>query len=195
MRRLTNYIARCPVAEAKIHQESPEDDVLYDAEHSEPLPFQKWKALPTERTITRNFEVFDPLDFLAQVTQHIPDKNQHLSRYYGWYSNVSRGKRAKGKGKQYRETYVRPASEAHKRWAMLIKQVYEVDPFECPECGGEMKVIAFIRDPVVIYKILDHLDLLESSGKDPPGDPPGSPLRYEPVFDDLPWGDDPFHVC
>ena len=70
LRRLTNYIVRCPVAEAKIHRDSPGDKVLYDAEHSEPLPFQKWKALTTERTITRNFEVFDPLDFLAQVTQH-----------------------------------------------------------------------------------------------------------------------------
>jgi len=121
---------------------------------------------------------------------------EHFDFYRGWYSNVFRGRRAKADGEQGSEsTYVLPAPRAHKSWAMLLKQVYEVDPLQCPECGEEMKVIAFIQDPVVIYKILDHLDLLESSGKDPPRDPTGSSLRYVPVFDDLPWGDDPFHVC
>ena len=42
----------------------------------------------------RNFQVFDPLDFLAEVTQHIPDPGQHLILYYGWYSNKTRGARA-----------------------------------------------------------------------------------------------------
>jgi len=34
------------------------------------------------------------LDFLAEVTQHIPDPGSHLVRYYGWYSNKTRGQRA-----------------------------------------------------------------------------------------------------
>jgi len=42
----------------------------------------------------RNFQIFDPLDFLAEVTQHIPDMGEHLIRYYGWYSNKKRGQRA-----------------------------------------------------------------------------------------------------
>ena len=28
-----------------------------------------------------NFQIFDPLDFLAEVTQHIPDAGDHLIRY------------------------------------------------------------------------------------------------------------------
>lgn len=32
----------------------------------------------------KEFQVFDPLDFLAEVTQHIPDRSEHLVRYYGW---------------------------------------------------------------------------------------------------------------
>ncbi|MBN1760535.1 MAG: transposase [Chitinispirillaceae bacterium] len=43
--------------------------------------------------IPRNFEVYDPLDFLAEVTQHIPNKGEHQIRYYGWYSNKKRGMR------------------------------------------------------------------------------------------------------
>ena len=45
--------------------------------------------------LSRNFQVFDPLDFLAEVTQHIPNTGEHTIRYYGWYSNKSRGMRAK----------------------------------------------------------------------------------------------------
>lgn len=30
-----------------------------------------------------NFQVFDPLDFLAEVTQHIPAPGEHLIRYFG----------------------------------------------------------------------------------------------------------------
>jgi len=39
--------------------------------------------------------VFDPLDFLAEVTQHIPNKGEHQIRYYGWYSNKKRGMQEK----------------------------------------------------------------------------------------------------
>ena len=91
---------------------------------------------------------------------------------------------------------MRPASEAHKRWAMLLKQVYEVDPLQCPKCGGEMKIISFIRDPRVIFRILDHLDMLkEPEGEPTRGPPEESSITYQPIADDLPWGDDPFHVC
>jgi len=48
------------------------------------------------------------------------------------------------------------------RWSALIRKVYEIDPLKCPECGGEMKFIAFIekRDqPAVIEKILKHCNL------------------------------------
>jgi hypothetical protein len=44
---------------------------------------------------SRNFQVFDPLDFLAEVTQHIPEPGEHPIRYCGWYSNKRRGQRAK----------------------------------------------------------------------------------------------------
>jgi len=32
----------------------------------------------------RNFQVFTPTDFLAAITQHIPDKGAQMVRYYGW---------------------------------------------------------------------------------------------------------------
>jgi hypothetical protein len=47
------------------------------------------------RVLGRNFEVFTPWDFIAAITQHIPDKSFQLVRYYEWYSNKMRGRRAK----------------------------------------------------------------------------------------------------
>jgi hypothetical protein len=44
---------------------------------------------------TRNFEILDPLDSLAEFIQHIPPQGAHLIRYDGWYSNKARGLRHK----------------------------------------------------------------------------------------------------
>ena len=43
---------------------------------------------------SRNFQVFRALDFLAELTQHIPEKDEQLVRYYGRYSHRRRGLRA-----------------------------------------------------------------------------------------------------
>ena len=61
--------------------------------------------------------------------------------------------------------------QARKRWAALIKQVYEADPLACPKCGSEMRIIAFIerRQTEVVEKILRHCGLWEEGpARDPP---------------------------
>jgi nucleoid DNA-binding protein len=107
------------------------------------------------------------LDFLAEVTQHIPDAGEHLIRHYGWYSNKTRGQRAQrqpsagaGTGIPARSPTAR---EARKGWAALIKQVYEADPLSCPRCGAELRIIGFIErhQTEVIEKILRHCGLWE----------------------------------
>ena len=51
-------------------------------------------------------------------------------------------------------------------WAILIAQVYEVDPLECTRCHSPMKVIAVIIEPEEVRKILQHLVKV---GRPPPG--------------------------
>jgi len=55
-----------------------------------------------------------------------------------------------------------------KGWAEMIRKVYEVDPLLCPQCGGEMKVISFIKDHKVIDKIIVHLKLTFMAQRPPP---------------------------
>jgi len=103
---------------------------------------------------------------VARVLVQIPDPRRHVVRYYGAYSNRARGQRRKaqaqlqGNGSAEAEEPVPPPAEQaalRRRWANLIRRVYEVDPLVCPRCGAEMRVIGFITEPRVITRILDHI--------------------------------------
>ena len=149
VRRLIQYFLRCPFSQARMIEVTQEGKVIYKSEHNTVGRFLEPGDEELAAGPSRNFQVFDPLDFLAEVTQHIPDAGEHLLRYYGWYSNKTRGQRAKARppGASGTGLPARPptAREARKGWAALIKQVYETDPLRCPRCGAELKIIAFIE--------------------------------------------------
>jgi 23S rRNA U2552 (ribose-2'-O)-methylase RlmE/FtsJ len=42
--------------------------------------------------------------------------------------------------------------------AQRLKRVFGIDIETCHQCGGVVKIIASIEDPVVITKILSHLN-------------------------------------
>ena len=122
------------------------------------------------------------MEFFAEVTQHIPEKGQHQILYFDFYSNKQRGMRKKKKDSEaveYKpidsiceidETDSEYAKKRRMTWAALIKSVYEVDPLECPNCGGRMKIISFIEkcQPVVIEKILRHCGMWKEIMQRPP---------------------------
>jgi hypothetical protein len=67
---------------------------------------------------------------------------------------------------------------------MLIKRICEVDPLSCPECGGQMKVVAFIEPPQtdVIEEILQHCGLWHSSSPRAPPDVEGLVLELDAAY-------------
>ena len=70
-----------------------------------------------------------------------------------------------------------PKRSAHYLWAVLIARIYEVFPLLCPNCGGQMRVIAFITHNADIGQILNHI------GVD--SQPPHiAPARGPPLWDD-----------
>jgi len=134
------------------------------------------------------------------LLQHVPDRGEHLVRYYGGDSNRARGRRKAEVADA--ETSPLPegvpeqvdpeaASAARAAWARLIKQVYEAAPRVCPHCGGEMSflsVIEVIEEPPVVERILRHLGLWDPRppSQGPPEDdhwPVNSqiPLTYAPL--------------
>jgi len=125
---------------------------------------------------SRNFQVFDAMEFLAEVTQHIPNKGQHVIRYFGWYSNKKRRVRKKKKAAAEGKQDIEPEDgngflkQRRMNWAALIKKVYEIAPLRCPACGGTMKIVSFIDkcQPEVVEKILRHCGLWEKAESRPP---------------------------
>ena len=91
MQRLIEYIARCPFSLARMVSQTDNGKIIYRTTNPNCLPFPLSGDATLMKGIPRNFEVFEPLDFLAEVTQHIPNKGEHQIRYYGWYSNKKRG--------------------------------------------------------------------------------------------------------
>ena len=61
-------------------------------------------------------------------------------------------------------------------WALLLARIYEVLPLLCPQCGGEMKIVAFITGAVAIGKILNHLG-------EPTSPPRLLPARGPPLWE------------
>lgn len=140
--------------------------------------------------------VVPAVKWLTLLLAHIPDKYEHLVRYYGWYSNRARGERNATTSTIDTATTLHidetPADRKSKaNWARLIQKVYEVDPLECPKCSHTMRLIAVIDEATVIQNILKHLrlwkptsDKPEQPARDPPW-PDGEtiPLTYHPVPD------------
>lgn len=55
-------------------------------------------------------------------------------------------------------------------WARLLERVFEIDMEHCPNCGGDLKIIAAIPEAPVIGKTLMHPGLQARA-------PPRAPAR------------------
>jgi len=156
----------------------------------------------------KNFEVYKADAFIAAITQHIPQKSFQMVRYYGWYSNKSRGMRSK-------QGIQRPGDESpesdvafevidvtehesrkipSRTWRDCIKKIYEVDPLSCPRCGQEMRIISFITEFPVIRQILEHLGLWVIAPRDPPKKESLPTVVYEAFDDGWPGYEEPCFV-
>jgi ribosomal protein S27E len=199
LQRLAEYILRCPFSLARVVRMTKDGSVIYRAEKDHCRRFPGPASRDLRGGPKRNFQVFSALDFLAEVTQHIPDKGEHLVRYYGWYSHRQRGirKRTRQVGqvesdkltidRSALDTQTSATGGALSAWARLIKRVYEVDPLECPCCGGQMKIVSFIEhcQGDVIKQILRHCSLWEGPLRTSAGarGPPQQPVRASPPSD------------
>ena len=95
-----------------------------------------------------NTRQFNAVDFIASLCSHIPNMGEQTVRYFGYYSNVCRGrrKRQNSDGADFIITDDEYTKGCNKSWAYLIKKIYEVDPLTCTKCGGDIRIIAFIED-------------------------------------------------
>ena len=94
-----------------------------------------------------------------------------MVRYYGFYSNKSRGLRKKAGTDDAVPALIESevsSKEFRKNWARLIQKIYNVNPLLFPKCSGSRRIIAFIEDQQIVKKILKHLGLWDVKRKPPP---------------------------
>ncbi len=186
--RLIQYMIRCPFSLSRLVKVTDRGQVVYKAEKDACQVFPDPQADNLEAGAKRNFQILSPLDFLAEFTQHIPPKGNHSTRYFGWYSNKSRGTRKKAEAAAEPSSQDNacdlPPARCSQTWAMLIKRVYEIDPMVCSWCGGEMKIVSFIDPPQnsVIEKILGHCGLWQASAPRAPPDVDGLVLELDAAY-------------
>ena len=95
-------------------------------------------------SLGRNFEAMDPLEWLARMSDHIPDPGQHRTLFYGEYSSRVRGTSAPDAAPATAEEAPRRRCSAS--WARMIAKVYHVDPLVCLRCGQAMSILALVSD-------------------------------------------------
>ena len=110
----------------------------------------------------------------------VPRPRVNLTRYHGVSAPnsahralVTKTGRGKGGARGAKADARTPAErQASMRWAQRLKRVFSIDIETWAACGGTMRIIASVEDPVVIKAILAHL-----VGKEPslhaPRLPPG----------------------
>ena len=105
--------------------------------------------------------IFAPLDFIARLAALVPTPRVHLTRFHvifaphsRWRAQITPGKR--GSGVKAADT--RTPAERHRAmsWAQRLKRVFQLNLQSCEGCGGPVRVMACIEDPLVIGKILEH---------------------------------------
>ena len=80
-------------------------------------------------------KTFDAVDWLAQLVVHIMGRYEHTVRYYGYYSNKSRGLRKKARADDQIVTIMptgASSAQFRRNWARLIQKIYALVPLICP---------------------------------------------------------------
>jgi hypothetical protein len=121
-----------------------------------------------------------PPEFMQRLAALVPSPRLHLIRFHGVLAP-----NAKLRALVVPQAPEAPAQEAtpaecetscaHHRpvrlcWAKLLKRVFGIDMEHCPNCGGELKIIASILEQPAIEKILKYLGLQARA-------PPRAPAR------------------
>ena len=125
-----------------------------------------------------------PHELLDRLADLVPPPRKHRHRYRGVFAPNHRLRsavttlaigRARGTGTDCRAAGASPSHDTSRiAWAKLLARIGEQFPLECPACGGDIRLIAFITEPKPIRKIL--LDLGE-----PLEPPPLAPARGPPA--------------
>jgi Putative transposase len=114
--------------------------------------------------------IFDPVELLERLAALIPRPRSNLVLYHGvlapraaWRKRVVRSKVPNGEEGGSTAQDEHGAGEhggrSNRAWAHLMQRSFGFDVLACPRCSGRLTLVALIRAPEVITRILRHLQL------------------------------------
>ena len=145
-----------------------------------------------------------PLERIERLAALIPPPRIHRHRYHGVLA-PNAPQRAQVTALAHQPASAPPPapntahashhpahSPARILWAVLLARIYEIFPLLCPDCGGPVRIIAFLTEPASVNALLTHLG--------EPTTPPKlararSPPLWDSVTEPVPdWEDAPAPV-
>jgi len=117
MENLARYIIRASFSQERMQDLDQEGKVIYTAKGK------------------KSCKVSPALEWLATMCSHIPNRGEQMVRYYGYYGNVSRGKRQKEGSDEAIPCILEPQGDEkifRRNWARLIQKIGA-----CPGEGRE----------------------------------------------------------
>jgi len=110
------------------------------------------------------YVIFEPLDSIARLAALVPKPRVNLTRFHGvsapnsqYCTRVTparRGKGNKARTADQGQDQATAEQRAAMTWAQRLKRVFGIDIETRRECGGAVRIIACIEDPVVMPKTL-----------------------------------------
>jgi len=177
LERLLRYCARPPFALERLE--------LLDAERVVYRLAKPQRDGTTALTLT-------PLELIDHLAALIPPPRLHRHRYHGVLAPNSPLRaaaiaygHAAADDPSARDEVAKPSaapapnarSPARYLWAMLLARLFESLPLVCPNCGADMRIIAFVTKAAPVQRILAHIG-------EPNEPPPIAPARGPPGWDD-----------
>ena len=124
--------------------------------------------------------IFAPMELLEKLAALTPRPRINLILYHGvlapnarWRARVVAygahpGTAATAPNLEGDLNDAAPAQSRHWAWANLMRRAFDIDVLACPRCGGRLRLLGTIEDPVAIRAILASLAVSDALLDRPP---------------------------
>jgi hypothetical protein len=150
LERLVRYLLR-PLISAERLTARPNGRVEYRFRRPDPSGRTSW--------------VTDGASWCRRLATLVPPRRSHTTRFHGVLSSAHswRARVVPAPPPEPAMTPTTPTSmltvARRLDWAALLRRVFGDQVTQCPRCEEHLRVLAFITDPVVTARILEHLDI------------------------------------
>jgi len=192
LERLLRYCARPVFASEKLQLLS-DNTLIYK-------PDKQWKD-SNGQSYAQQPIAMSGIEFIEKIATLVPPPRIHRHRYFGVLAPnspyreqvtshasqklddgfITTADSSQELGTENDDISTKKSSSSHYLWAILIARIYAVFPLICPDCGGQMKIIAFIREKPIIHEILNAIG---EPTKPPVLSPPRAPPLWEEYLTD-----------